>query len=129
MDRLLKGLKKYAGVAREAYLQDEELQSIIERRLQLLAQISIDIANYLIARLGLAVPDEEENVFIGLARAGFLTAPLADRLKGLIRFRNILVHDYLEIDQEIVHENFQKNLEDLRDFAVEITAHLESLGD
>lgn len=129
LDRLLKSLEKYAGVTREEYVQNEELQSIIERRLQLLAQICIDIASYLIARLDLEVPDEEDNVFISLAKAGLLRDSLANRLKGLVRFRNILVHDYLEIDQEIVFENFKKNVQDFKDFATEIATYLESIRD
>jgi uncharacterized protein YutE (UPF0331/DUF86 family) len=129
LDRLLKGLGKYTGLTYEVYAQDEDVQSIIERRLQVLAQICLDIANYLVARLGLEVPDEEENVFTMLAKAGLLSHPLAGQMKGLVGFRNILVHDYLEIDQEIVFENFAKNMRDFRDFAAEITDYLDTISD
>jgi uncharacterized protein YutE (UPF0331/DUF86 family) len=103
--------------------------TLTPRRLQLLTQICLDIANDLIARLNLEIPDEEENVFITLSKAGLLDPALADRLKGLVGFRNILVRDYLEIDQEIVFENFQKNLQDFKDFAMKITTYLESTSD
>ena len=41
---------------------------IVERCLQLSIQVCIDIANYLIARLGLRAPDSQENVFAVLGR-------------------------------------------------------------
>ena len=80
----------------EEYLADENMQMIVERRLQLSIQACTDIANYLIARLGLRVPDEQENVFVVLAQEGIISSDLAQRMVGMVRFRNILVHDYLE---------------------------------
>jgi len=41
-------------------------------------------------------------------------------MKGIVRFRNILVHNYLEIDPEIVYKNFKNNLDDFRNFSKEI---------
>lgn len=39
-----------------------------------------------------------------------------------MRFRNILVHDYLEIDSTIVHHNLTGDLEDFDQFSQEIIA-------
>ncbi len=37
---------------------------------------------------------------------------LAGRLVGMVCFRNILVHDYLEIDSTIVHNKLTEELDD-----------------
>ncbi|MEO0101340.1 MAG: HepT-like ribonuclease domain-containing protein [candidate division WOR-3 bacterium] len=61
-------LEKNAQVSLEDYLKDEDLQAAVEQRLRLAAQICIDIANYLLARLRLELPEEEENLFLSLLR-------------------------------------------------------------
>lgn len=45
-------------------------------------------------------------------------------MKGLVRFRNILVHEYLGIDPELIHHNLGQNLNDLREFITAITGYV-----
>ncbi|MEW6245059.1 MAG: DUF86 domain-containing protein [Bacillota bacterium] len=110
-------LKRYRDVSLVEYLRDEDMQSIVERRLQLALQVCIDIANYIIAHQRLEIPDEVENVFAVLGHSHIIPEELAERIKGMIRFRNILVHDYLDIDQTIVHRLLTRSLQDFDDFA------------
>lgn len=105
----------------DEYLGDENLQAVVERRLQLSIQVCMDIAGYLIAQLGLRSPEEPENIFVVLGREQILAADLADRMVGMVRFRNILVHDYLEIDSAIVHIHLADELNDFAQFAQTIT--------
>lgn len=125
-------LQKLAGYVRhlrdlqqaplDEYLADENLQAIVERRLQVAIQVCMDIASYLIAQLGLQSPDEPQNIFAVLGREGILSPALASRMVGMVRFRNILVHDYLDIDSEIVYTLLANRIGDLEQFAQEITA-------
>jgi len=66
--------------ALDEYLDDENLQAIVERRLQLSIQVCMDIASYLIAQLGLPSPEQPENVFAVLGRQRILLSALADRM-------------------------------------------------
>lgn len=109
-------------VSLDEYLDDDNIQAIVERRLQLAIQVCMDIGNYLIGQLGISVPDEQENVFLALGREGILSADLAKRMVGMVRFRNILVHDYLEIDSHIVYRNLAEDLGDFDQFAQQIIA-------
>lgn len=86
----------------------------------------MDIAGYLIAQLRLESPSRPENVFALLGREGILSGDLAERMSGMVRFGNILVHDYLEIDSEIVHGSLARELEDFNRFAQEISAQLHN---
>lgn len=123
LERILLTLEKNAQVNREDYLKNEDLQAAVERRLQLAAQICIDIANYLLARQRLELPDEEENLFLSLAKAEIIGSALAAKMKGLVRFRNILVHEYLGVDPELVYQNLKQNLKDFREFIAAITGY------
>jgi len=113
-------LRQLAKIPLDEYLADDNIQAIVERRLQLAIQVCIDVANYLIAHLGLRAPDELENVFVVLGRETLISSDLADRMVGMVRFRNILVHNYLAIDQKLVHLHLTRRLDDFEQFAREI---------
>jgi len=127
LDDYQHGLLPFQKIPLEEYLASENMQMIVERRLQLSIQVCIDIANYLIAHLGLKVPDEQENVFIVLGQAGILSSDLAQRMVGMVRFRNILVHDYLEIDASLVHSHLARRLADFDQFSRELAAQFFAL--
>ncbi len=109
------------NVALDEYLDDDNIQTIVERKLQLAIQVCMDVANYLIGQLGLTAPDAPENVFQLLGREGVIDRELARRMAGMVRFRNILVHDYLEIDAHIVYGNLAEHLDDFDEFSRQIT--------
>jgi uncharacterized protein YutE (UPF0331/DUF86 family) len=118
------GLRRFRQVTRKEYLSNDDLQAIVERRLQLAIQVCLDLANYIIAEGRLAVPEREENVFLTLARHGVIAQALAERVKAMTRFRNILVHDYLEIDQGKVYDKLAGGFPDFDEFARAIVVWL-----
>lgn len=120
LDGYVQHLRQLQQATLDEYLDDENLQAIAERRLQLAIQVCMDIANYLIAQLGLTSPDDLENIFVTLGREGIIPVDLSRRMVGMVRFRNILVHDYLDIDSLIVHQNLAAELEDFNEFAQHI---------
>ena len=100
---------------------------IVERRLQLSIQVCIDIANYLIACLGLRAPDSQENVFAVLGAEGIIPPDLAQRVVGMVRFRNILVHNYLDVDSRLVHRHLSQRLSDFDQFSRELIEQFPAL--
>lgn len=120
LDEELIELKKQFNVNFKEYLNNKDIQAIVERRLQLCVQTTIDIANYIITRKKLEIPDEEENIFIILHKNKIISKSLALKIKPLVRFRNILVHNYFNINHKIVYHNFKNNLKDFTKFAQEI---------
>jgi uncharacterized protein YutE (UPF0331/DUF86 family) len=126
LDKYVRKLKKYQLFPLETYLSNEDIQAIVERNFQLAIQVCMDIANYLIARLDLEVPEEEENVFVVLGKAGIIPEALANRIRGMTNFRNILVHQYLEIDSNEVHRLLTSRLEDFDQFARALVIFMEN---
>lgn len=122
LDGYVRHLRQLQHAPLAEYLDDENLQAIVERRLQLAIQVCMDIANYLIAQLGLISPDEPENIFVLLGQEAIIAPDLAQRMKGMVRFRNILVHDYLDIDHTIVYSSLTAELSDFDQFAQAIIA-------
>jgi len=118
-------LKKMKEISAAAFERNQDYQDIVERNFQVAIQTCIDIANYLIAGANLTAPDEEENIFILLGRNKIIPLKLAEQIKGMVGFRNILVHDYLEIETAQVYDLLQKRLTDFDKFARVIVEYLD----
>lgn len=107
------------------YLGNKDRQAIVERRLQIAAQVCVDVGASVVAEYGLAAPDDLPNIFVTLGNAGLIPQELGQRMVGLTRFRNILVHDYLTIDPKIVFERSTAELVDFDDFGKALVALIE----
>ncbi|HHZ16450.1 MAG TPA: DUF86 domain-containing protein [Peptococcaceae bacterium] len=116
LEQAVRKLKEIASYSWEKYYQDEGLKDRAERNLQLAAQACIDLANHLIADLGLRAPLTYAESFAVLSEEGIIPSDLARTMQKIAGFRNILVHDYLEIDQQIVYAMLN-NLQDFEEFA------------
>ena len=70
----------------------------MERNLEVAAQECIDIANRIISMEQLEKPRDAYGAVEMLGKVGILPREMAERLATIAGFRNILVHEYLEID-------------------------------
>ena len=99
----------------DEFSSDPYLKDIVERNLEVAAQACIDIANRIISMEQLKKPLDAYGSIEMLGKVGILPQTLADKLSPIAGFRNILVHEYLEIDWNEVLKNLQR-IGDLYDF-------------
>ncbi|MHB1407403.1 MAG: type VII toxin-antitoxin system HepT family RNase toxin [Desulfitobacteriaceae bacterium] len=116
LEQAMRKLKEIALQSWEQYNNSEALRDRAERNLQVAAQACIDIANHIIADRGYRTPQGYAESFSVLAEEGIISDRLADKMKMVAGFRNILVHDYLEIDNKIVYSSLN-HLDDFKQFA------------
>jgi uncharacterized protein YutE (UPF0331/DUF86 family) len=95
---------------------DAMLQAAVERWLQVAIEACIDLAYHIIAERGWATPDSARGAFEGLAVQGLISADDAKRLGRAAGMRNILVHDYVRVDREILIRGIEAALTDLPAF-------------
>jgi uncharacterized protein YutE (UPF0331/DUF86 family) len=76
-------------------------------------QACIDIASHIVAALGLRKPSGSRDLFAVLAEEKILPDDLVSEMEGMVRFRNILTHEYWVVDFDKVYDSLQN---DLRDF-------------
>lgn len=126
LDECYRSLERFHTISPEAYLNDADTQAIVERKLQVAIQTCIDIANYLIAQLDLKIPDHERDIFWALQKASVISEEMAQQLQGMVNFRNILVHEYLEIDSQLVHAQLTQHLQDFNQFAQAIIKFIKT---
>jgi len=86
------------GVSQEALAQDRQLRWAVERGLQVAAEALFDTGAHVLAAEFQETVDEYREIPPRLLARGVISAATAKRLKGLAGFRNVLVHDYAEID-------------------------------
>jgi uncharacterized protein YutE (UPF0331/DUF86 family) len=85
-----------------------------ERFLHLAIEALLDLGNHIISDEELGVVGRYSDIARILFEHHYLDEAERNILLKIIGFRNILVHDYLELDLEIVFEVIQHNLGDLQ---------------
>lgn len=116
----LNKLDEYLGILRDLqrygfdeFIARPEVYGSVERFLQLAIEAVTDIGNHVIADLSLGVVNWYRDVPAILADKGHITPELREQWIRMIGFRNTLVHDYVEIDRQIVYDALQNSLDDL----------------
>lgn len=79
----------------------------------------IDIAQHLCATRGWGPPADNGDAVKLLGRHGVLTADTAETLRKAVGFRNVLVHEYVEVSDDIVVARLT-DLSDLDDFVAQV---------
>jgi uncharacterized protein YutE (UPF0331/DUF86 family) len=117
--RLLTMLERYRGL-----LAVDDPDPYRRRHLvQTAAQISIDLANHVIAADGYRPPRDYGDAFRVLAEEGVLDRVLAERMVALAGARNLIVHLYAEVDDERLARAVREGgLDDLSAFAAAVAA-------
>jgi uncharacterized protein YutE (UPF0331/DUF86 family) len=108
--------EEHAGDDRNL-LENQTRQDAIILNLQRACETSIDAAMHLVRVRRLGVPQETREAFVLLEQGGILDASLADRLKKMVGFRNIAIHDYQALNLEIVRRIVVQHLDDFLQFA------------
>ena len=97
----------------------------IYKRVEFAIQDVLDICAIINSDLKLGIPEREEDVFEGLVRAGILSREMANKLRLMKGFRNILVHRYGRINDELAFETIHEHLNDIYEFVELIEKFLE----
>ncbi len=90
----------------------------LERALHVAAEALFDVGHHVLAGRGKGVPTTYREVVPALVREGVLPPDLGTRLDGFAGLRNILVHDYADVDVERLWSILDAHLPDLE--AVEL---------
>lgn len=100
-----------------------DVEDIVVLNLQRAVQALIDLAAHVVAAEGYGLPDTLGANFTLLEKEGIISSDLAERLRRMVGFRNIVVHDYEAVDPVIVEAILDKHLGDLREFTRRIVDH------
>ena len=108
--------------AHDEFIGDFLALEAAKHLLQVSIEAMLDIGAHLTARLRLKTPRDGAQVFQQLAQEGLLPADHVPTYTRMVKFRNLLVHLYQEVDAEQVYQIVQKELGDFRMFIADVWA-------
>jgi len=121
----LVNLLELARTPREEFLTSWRAGWLAERGLQLSLEAVFDIGNHILVAAFGDQPQDYEDVLRRLERHAVVDPALAKRLRGLGRFRNLLVHRYLDLDPDRVYDHLQAAVVDLPELAAQLAHFID----
>lgn len=110
--------EEYEG--REENLKNYTKQDSIILNIQRAIEASIDLAMHIVSDNAMGIPQNTRDAFELLHKNGLIDFELKNKLKAMIGFRNIAVHEYQSLDLEIVKNIINNNLADIIEFKEKI---------
>jgi len=99
-----------------------------ERLLQLCIECVIDMCRILVSGLRLGLPADENDLFEKLNKNGIVTPSVKRLLRQMRGFRNILLHEYASVDDELVFKYGKTRLGDFEKIRKQILDVLRRPG-
>jgi uncharacterized protein YutE (UPF0331/DUF86 family) len=110
---ILNQIKQYSF---EAFIANPEHYGSAERFLHLAIEAVNDIGNHIVADDALGTVNWYSDIPVILEENEVITIELKDLWIRMIGFRNTLVHEYIEIDRQIVYDVLQNSTRDFDRF-------------
>lgn len=117
-------LKEYQGLSLKELSATPKVYWAVQHGLQLCIQAVLDIASHLVAALGGPIAEDYRGHILTLGNLEVVPRSFADRIAAMAGFRNVLVHEYLDVDLAEVHRVLTQNLGDFEEFAYHVHAYL-----
>lgn len=103
------------------------LEDAITLNIQRACQQAIDLAMYLCSKLALGLPKESRESFKILNKAKYLSNEITAKMGKMVGFRNVAVHQYQDLEREIVFYIADKGKEDFLVYSKEVLEILKKL--
>jgi uncharacterized protein YutE (UPF0331/DUF86 family) len=98
----------------------------LERISHLTIEAILDVGNSMIDGFIMRDPGSYEDIIDILEDEKVVTTEVSNELKEIIRFRKVIVQDYLEINHDELILSLQKNKESLASFPQAVRSYLEN---
>ncbi len=123
----LERLRRAARTPWEDYIADRDLQDIVERNLHILLEAILDLAAYIASRRGFVREASYKGLMKALLENNIIPREMASLAFSVAGMRNILVHGYADIRQDIVYETIREDLGRLAELLAILAAEAEAL--
>lgn len=107
----------------EVYIDDIKLlehdyntQDVILVNIERICQASIDLGNHVIKKYKKGIPSNYKEIFEILYTEKYISDELKKEMQAMVGFRNIAVHDYTNINLEIVQAIVKEKLKTISFF-------------
>lgn len=127
LNMYLDKLKPISEKSFNEYLSDFYLKSTAERMVQLIVECASDINNHVVVESRQRPPEDYTSSFTRASDVGLISRDLAQKIKGSGGMRNIIVHEYIDIDDEKVYNNLSMAIADFKEYIKQVDSFLERI--
>jgi len=113
---------------KEEFLSNSLLRNAAKYLLITAIEGAFSVCNHISVRKG-KVPKSYADCFLTLAELRVVEKDLAERLAKMAKFRNVLVHRYWRIDDELVFEIMKNDTKDLEEFVRAVREYVKRQRD
>lgn len=124
LENCIKQLNKHKNCSARQLLSDLDLRWSVERGLQLAIQNVLDVSSHILVDMGVNGLEDYTAIIDQMGVKKVIPAEFAKKIRGMAGLRNVLVHDYVDIDTEKLHDLLVNRLGDFKKFAKYIADHL-----
>ncbi len=124
IDSYLKEINGFIPKNLEDYMNSIEKKRVCERLLQISIECVLDVCSLMEKGLKLGAPSDEDDVFQKLKNKNVISNKIFSKLKIMKGFRNILVHRYADVDDELVFNFLKRDIKDFSSFKKEVLSFL-----
>jgi uncharacterized protein YutE (UPF0331/DUF86 family) len=110
----------------EEFVNDEDIHDLVAFRLQQAVETCIDISTHIISTMNLSRKETAKDAFLVLGERKIIESELALKMGKAADFRNRVVHGYNDFDYSLLFEDYQENLNDLREFGKQLLEAVNS---
>lgn len=120
IERCLKRIREEYVGHEESFEENFTKQDSVILNLERASQASIDIATHIVKAQSLGLPNTSRELFDMLLADSIISTDICKQMQGMVGFRNIAVHDYQNLNIEIVVAIVEKHLGDFEGFVREV---------
>ncbi|MDO5068148.1 MAG: DUF86 domain-containing protein [Propionibacteriaceae bacterium] len=125
MMRKLLGELQQLPVSPERLVEDAIMRYAVERMLTLLVDLAVGINTHFAATLGATTPSTVRESFTVMADLDVLDRDLVHQLVRSVGMRNILIHQYTDVDLGMVAAAVEHACRDYLDYVTSVANHLK----
>lgn len=97
----------------------------LKHTLQEAVEASIDISSKIISKEGWGRGDSYSDYFITLEENDVINEELKDKLVQMAKFRNLVVHRYMEVEEDELQRIIDEDMRDLINFVEQVEKYRE----
>jgi uncharacterized protein YutE (UPF0331/DUF86 family) len=110
----LQKLAPYVKLSRERFLRDSLAQDVVEYNLFQIVNHLIDVIQHIVVDENYGLPQTAYEAAQILADKRFFSGKDLEIIKKMIGFRNVIGHDYVHINKDVVYSILSRGREDIK---------------
>ncbi|MCB0507778.1 MAG: DUF86 domain-containing protein [Chitinophagales bacterium] len=117
IERCINRVQEMYAVSKEEIDTNFLYQDAIILNIERACQAAIDMGSHFVKTHKLGIPQSSKDVFQILHSNKIIDESLNLKLQAMVGFRKIAVHDYSNLNLEILHSIIQKDIDDILTFS------------